>query len=521
MGEILGQVVDALHGMWRKRWIGLAVAWIAATAGLVAISRFQDKYEATARVYVDTKTVLRPLLRDLTVEPDLTQTLGLLTQTLITRPNIERLIGIVDLGAAQMTTEQRDALIERLIRKDIRISGSGRESVFAFNYRHTDPEKARAIVQALVSMFVESDLGSKRRDAEDARAFIDEQIRNYEARLAEAEGRLKDFKIRNLGMSDPGGKDYFARISMLTEESGKLSLELRAAEQSRDALKRELDGERMQLVPDDPIVATEAPPNPDIEGRLDAQRKLLDDLLRRYTDLHPDVIATRRLLDRLEEQKQQYQENWRKSAAAKQAIAKRTPVVDPTTQQVKLALAEAEASVASLKVRVAEAQSKLGQLRAAASKVPQIEAEYAQLNRDYSVIRGNYEALVARREKASLSEDVDSTRVAQFRVIDPPRSAQDPVFPNRAALAPAALVAGLVAGLLASLAVSQFVPVVTSVKQLRELAGRTVLGSISAQPTIELVRSRRRSNLSFGGGLAALVGAYGLCMYLLTHTIRI
>ena len=85
-------------------------------------------------------------------------------------------------------------------------------------------------------------------------------------------------------------------------------------------------------------------------------------------------------------------------------------------QQVKLALAEAEANVASLRVRVGDAQSRLGQLRASASRMPEVEAELKQLNRDYDVIRRNYESMVSRREKASLSEDVDATRSAQFRV---------------------------------------------------------------------------------------------------------
>ena len=73
-------------------------------------------------------------------------------------------------------------------------------------------------------------------------------------------------------------------------------------------------------------------------------------------------------------------------------------------------------------------------MTAAASRVPQIDAELAQLNRDYDVVRRQYEAMVARREKAALSEDVDATRLAQFRIIDPPRVSPQPVFPNRASL---------------------------------------------------------------------------------------
>ena len=64
--------------------------------------------------------------------------------------------------------------------------------------------------------------------------------------------------------------------------------------------------------------------------------------------------------------------------------------------------AQAEANVASLGSQLAAQQQQLAQLHATASKVPEAEAELAQLNRDYDVIRKNYEQLVARREAASL-----------------------------------------------------------------------------------------------------------------------
>ena len=78
--------------MWRRRWIGIAVAWLVAIVGAAGLAWLRDRYEASARVYVDTKTVLRPLMRDLAVEPDLDQTVGLLARTLITRPNVELLM---------------------------------------------------------------------------------------------------------------------------------------------------------------------------------------------------------------------------------------------------------------------------------------------------------------------------------------------------------------------------------------------------------------------------------------------
>jgi polysaccharide chain length determinant protein (PEP-CTERM system associated) len=444
-------------------------------------------------------------MRELTVEPDLEQTLGMLGRTLITRPNVEVLINKAQLLPRDAPSTERDALTEALLRT-IKVTAVSRDNVFAFSYRDTDPERARRVVQDLVSMFVEADLGNKQRDVEGARNFIEEQVRQYEARLSEAEGRLKEFKLRHMGtLEGQGGRDYFARIAALREDVNKQSLDLRAAEQSRDALKNELSGEVVSLVPDQltdaPVVTAS-----EFDTRLNEQRRQLDELLRRYTEAHPDVIATRRLIARLEEQRQQDIEAQRKAAAAKPAQAKATNSV---MQQVKLALAEAEANVASLKVRLAETQSRLAQLTAAATRVPQIDAELVQLNRDYDVVRRQYEAMVARREKAALSEDVDATRLAQFRIIDPPRTDPKPVFPNRGLLVLAMLLVALAAGTGVAFLVAQVIPTFDTAAALRRITQRPVLGSVSRLTDASTMAQAKRRSMAFSGALGGLIVIYG------------
>jgi polysaccharide chain length determinant protein (PEP-CTERM system associated) len=503
MKELLNHITATLHGMWHKRWYGLLAAWIVGALAAVVVARIPDKYEATARVYLDTKTVLRPLMRDLAVDLDIDQTVSLLFRTLITRPNVEQLIKKSNFDLAGKSPGDIDQMVDSLM-QEIKVMSAGRDNVYSFSYRNSDRERAKLLVQNLVALFVESDVGSKQRDTEKARAFIDEQLKGYEGRLQEAEGKLKAFKLRNLGTLDgQGNRDYFSRVSALTEELSKLAGELHASEQSRDALKRELGGETVNLVPDIPaaVIAT-----PELDARLDAQRKQLDEHLRRYTDIHPDVVAARRLIARLEEQKQAEVEAKQRAAAARPAAA---AAADPMMQRVRLALAEAEANVAATRSRVREAESKLHQLRATASRVPAIEAELAQLNRDYDVVRRNYDALVAQREKANISEDVDATRPAQFRVIDPPRASNKPVFPNRVVLAPVVLLFALFAGVAAAYVASQVRPVFGSSQALRLMTGRPVLGAISMIKTIDLVRRDRYRSLAFGSALTGLLAVFG------------
>jgi FKBP-type peptidyl-prolyl cis-trans isomerase len=110
----------------------------------------------------------------------------------------------------------------------------------------------------------------------------------------------------------------------------------------------------------------------------------------------------------------------RKKAAAEKGPAEKLPIVasrNPVFQQLRVALAESEANVAALRARASELEARYQKLQASANKVPQVEAELKQLNRDYEVQKRNYESLLARRESAALSTQIDAaTGLADFRI---------------------------------------------------------------------------------------------------------
>jgi polysaccharide chain length determinant protein (PEP-CTERM system associated) len=509
MDELLRQVTTALRGMWQRRWWGLAVAWIGAVGGAVALVMMPDKYEASARVFVDTDSILKPLMQGLTVQPNIQQQVTIVTRTLMSRPNMEKLIRTTDLDLGLRTAGEKDRLVDDLI-GTIKLNSAGQNNLYLVTYRDAQPEKARRVVQSLVSMFVESSLGDSRKDADTARRFIEDQIQAYEKKLAEAENRLKEFKLRNMGLMNSDGRDFFARMGTISEQIGKARLEVRAAEQSRDALKRELEN----AVPSGTGTGTAEEPSldeiviPDIDSRLQPLKQGLDDMLRRYTEQHPDVMNTRRIIAELEEQK-------RKEIEVRKQKLKPTDrgllAGNPVAQQLRIALADAEAKVAALRAQLAEYEARFNQARANTQRAPEVEAELAALNRDYEIQKRNYEQLIARRESVHLAGDLDaSAAVVDFRIIDPPRVSPKPVAPNRLLLLPAILAAALGAGAVVSFLVSVVLPTVHDGRTLREIAGRPVLGSVGLLPHPSLVRRARLAMYGFAGGVSALVAVYGL-----------
>ena len=488
--------------MWHRRWIGLAAAWIVAVVAIVVVYRIPERYEASARVYVDTQSLLRPVMAGLAIQPNLDQQVQLMSRTLISRPNVEKLVRMADLDLRVRSNADREELIDGVM-KSLQLGGNVSTNLYLITYRDSNREQAKNVVQSLLTIFMESSLGDKRQDTRAAVKFLDDQIKHYEESLQAAEARLKDFKLKYLGIAGQGGPDYFGRLSKLSDDIANAKLELRAAEESRDAYKRELAGETPTFLPEQRGSGAGGAV-PEIDARIATQKTKLDELLRTFTEQHPDVVGTRRVIEQLEEQRKQELAALQKAAAASPNSGVPSTDRNPVFQQMRMSLSDAEANVASLKARLSSYEAQYTQLRSSARLVPQVEAEFAQLNRDYDVQKKTYTDLLARREATTMGVDVQDTGGTQFRVIDPPRVAPEPVAPTRAAMLGLALLAALGAGLAASFVANEIRPVFQDARDLRELAQRPILGMVSMLSNEGTLRRRRRDAFVFAGGLGAL-----------------
>ena len=333
---------------------------------------------------------------------------------------------------------------------------------------------------------------------------------------------MRDFRLRNIELQSPDGKDAASRLVELSAQYETAKLALREAEQARDAAKAALAAERGQAA----NVGTQsllqesalAVSTPEIDARIEAQRRNLDTMLQRFTERHPDVASARRVIKDLEEQKKKEVAELRKAAMSTSGSV---PGVTASlaAQELNRVLATSEVQVASLRARVSEFGARYNQAKAMLERAPQLEAEAAQLNRDYAIHKKNYEDLVGRREAASMSGDLEvAAGLADFRLIDPPRVSPKPVSPNRLLLLPLALVAALAAGLFIAFAMSQLRPVFHRAADLREKFELPLLGVVSRVLTDADRRRHRTDALRFSAATGGLIGIFvlGIAALLLT-----
>jgi polysaccharide chain length determinant protein (PEP-CTERM system associated) len=248
-----------------------------------------------------------------------------------------------------------------------------------------------------------------------------------------------------------------------------------------------------------------------VDGPIADLEAQLADLRVKFTDKHPDVLRVQQTLTDL----YQIRDQERSKASATAPRPGTTPLnSNPVYQQLRVALGSADAELAAVRPQLAAKQAAVGYLKRMVDTIPEVEAQLNRLNRDYDIVKRQYDALVQRLESARLSEEVqaDNEQVT-FDVIEPPRLPLFPVSPNRLILFLGVLAAALGGGVVVAYLLNQHSPVYFTAQALRAAVGLPVFGAVGLARTGGL----SRQDLLFGAAALALVLALGVLVTLGQH----
>jgi polysaccharide chain length determinant protein (PEP-CTERM system associated) len=498
MYELLQQGLGYLKVASRYKWWGVLTAWVVCAAGWVFVSQMPDRYKAEAKVFVDTRSVLGPLLHGLTIMPDVSGQVRLMTRLLFTRPNLEKIARMTDLDLVAKDEKAMEAIVDRL-KSSLAIESANQVNIFTLSAEDADPQLAKRLVQAMLTVFVEQALGETRRDSDTAQRFLDQQIQEYQRRLQEAEKAIEEFKRKNYGLLPGQGGDLYGELQAVQAQLEEARLAVQEAQNRRDEIARQLENETPTF---EDFSAAQSP----TDAKLQALQARMEELLIKYTDKHPEVVALKRSIAELKKQQAQALAGGEDAEDEALGGLSGSGQANPVFQQMKLALSEAEANVASLKARVRAYEDKIKKLQEQMDARLRVETELKNLNRDYSTIKNNFETLLARREQARLSESVEqNTDTVKFRVVDPPQVPSKPSAPNRILLSAGVLGLGAAVGFGLTLLLALLRPTFISVQQIREVIGLPVLGSVSMNWVPAVRRQKLRALIGFCSACAGLL----------------
>jgi len=499
MQEQINQILGYLHGMWRYRWSGLLISWLVALVGWVAVLALPNQYEAKAVVYIDTDSVLKPLLKGLAVETDTMEELVVINRILLSRENLLSVIRETDMDLTINSAEDREKLIRKLADK-IRLNtgrGGSRKNIYEISYQAESPQKVYQVVSVLLNTMTESLLSSSRTDTVAAQKFLDTQIKDYEDRLRAAEKKLAAFKKQNIGMMPNEKGGYYSRLQSAQNKVDETITQIRLATQRRVELYKQLSGERPLLKSSSAGVST--------PSLLSKYQQQLEILLTKYTDQHPDVISLRQQIEELKSNPQSA------STDISSEPANSTTEFNPVYQDLKIEATKADVEVEALKIQLSEQQRIVEELKGLVDAIPEVEAKLSELNRDYEVTRQRYLDLVDRRESARISDMADqSSNEMTIRVIEAPVVPVLASGPKRVLFLFAVLVLALGAGLGWCILRYLMNPTITNARQLREEFEVPVFGSVSHNLTKSHILKRSIQLTSFLSVITLLIMIFGL-----------
>jgi len=502
MSALLTQIYGYLHGMWGYRWSALFLAYLVVMAGWLFVYSLPNQYSASASVYIDTTSVMKPLLRGLALEVDSNDELNIMTRVLLSRENLLSVIRETDMDLEVDSLAAREALAEKLayiiVVKHV---GSGKKgdpnnNIYEISYKSSSANLVYQVVSVLLNSMIENTLSSSRTDTETVQKFLNQQIASYEERLTLAEQELARFKKANVGFMPDEKGGYYVRLKSAQAGIENTRSAIRVAQRRYSELNKQLRGEKPLL--DDSSVGSAS------AATLRKYQEQLKLLLGQYTEQHPDVDELRSMIADL-----------RAGIGTGQDEGFSTGVGDsvefnPVYQDLKTEISKAKVDIGTLKLQLGDQERGVEKLKQLVDVIPEVEAKLAKLNRDYEVTRARYIDLVERRESAYLAQEAEeSSSDVTFRVINSPIVPTHPSGPKRILLLVGVLFASIGAGLGWSLLRYLIDPTYNSVSQVRSRTGLPVLGPVSLFLSPEHRKKRRLQLMSFVSVSALLVVMFG------------
>lgn len=509
MQELFRYVVAEIRGTWRYRWYAILAAWIVCTLGWLVVLRMPDIYEARAQVFVDADSRLSEVMGQVGVTPGVGSQVFVVRQALLGRPQLEYTARETGLDRRATTIEEQEELIDDL-RENIVVetgrSGEGKR-LFTIGFRDRDRAMAVSVVETLLQTFVQDVLKLKDQGTEQATGYLQDQLSYYGGLLSEAETRLAQFKRENVGLLPGESGGIFERLqvemNMLKEIQANLQIEV----DGQTELRRQLTAEEPYL-PEAAETAAGVPLTGTLSDQtirdLEAQRS---QLLLVFTERHPDVLAINEQLAQLYRKRDEEREALARNGSGIEGAANAT---NPVYQSVQIALNQSGVRIAALRSQLSQQQRVVAELNNQINTIPEVEARYAELTRDYSQYRSLYDELLEQRERERLATAGEDRDIVTFNITEPPAAGLEPVAPMRALFLAAVLVVGLGFGAVLAWLINQLNPVFHDARSLRDFAHRPVLGVVS-MTWLERDQVKRRLNkMSFATASVALMFVCGL-----------
>jgi polysaccharide chain length determinant protein (PEP-CTERM system associated) len=496
MDDTIKKLVNELRSAWRFRWQALGVAWLVCIVGWAITFMLPDQFEAEARFFVDTSTRLDEVISGITVKSDDASQIALVRQAMLSTPALEAVARDTDLDLLAPTPNEKQKLVAYLADKITVTSTSSQgrrgrdqdEGIFEIAFRYPDRQKALAVVDTMLDNFREDVVSGRAEGTEETVDFLKSEIAEYGARLEAREQAIAQFKADNVGLLPGEAGGYFDILQKSLVNLRTLEAEYSVLMDRRSALLNQMRGEKPMIDNSSGSGSGVTGVQNDLDQRINDLEGSIEEMLTKYTEKWPDVIAAKDQLEQLYKRRDEELAELENSAEDGKAV----PSNNPVYQQLQISLNETDVEVAEVEQRLMSLRSDIASLEGRIDVVPEVETELASLTRDLQQLQAVYSSLRQRLQQEQLRKKRLGWGGVTFRILDPPKVSIEPVAPMRLQLIILVLVAGLGAGGAVAFLLHLVKPVFINPESLREITGLPVLGAVSLAWKADHLQQRRR-----------------------------
>jgi polysaccharide chain length determinant protein (PEP-CTERM system associated) len=450
----------------RRKWYVIIPFVLCVIISYGVYKYLPKEYRASTVILVRAPQVPEGYVRPTLPEP-VTERLNVISQEILSRTRLERIIKEFNLYPDIVDKSHMEDLVD-LMRTKIGLKVE-EESAFSISFEGRDPQTVMTVTNKLASMYIEENLKSRESRVEGTSKFIGKELQTVEATLRKKEEMVRRYKERNMGQL-PQQLEANLRIhDRLQEQLRVTSDDLRAAEdrlvflqsqieQATDPLSERgrssatLSGKRITAQRE---VGFEDP----LATQLSALKRELEDAESKYTGYHPDVADLKKKIAALtlkmkkqeEERERLLRELKERPGGAGSSVAPSVepdPAAEGLIAQYKEQYRETQSDIKRLKGDIASLKEQIAVYQKRVEETPKKEQEMVNLNRDYDLLRGQFQSLMDKKYQAQMAENLERKQQGeQFMVLDPARLPEKPFKPNRNGLLAMGALIGLGIGL--------------------------------------------------------------------------
>lgn len=436
---------------WRRKWLILLPTAFIAFATFTASQLLPNRYRAQTTVLVIPQRVPASYVQS-TVTADIGERLQTISQQILSRTRLERIVEEFNLYERERKTEIMEDVIERMRIRDVKLSianprRSQQEAMsFTVSFEASEPRTAMLVTERLASMFVQENLQDREQLAGSTSEFLQTQLDDARRRLVEHEKKLEEFRRRNSGQL-PSQVQSNLQMMQTTQLQMQANAEAGSRERDRLVVLESAMDETAAELRERPAPASaaggEAPST--IAQQLEAARVALRNLELRLKPDHPDVGRAKRIIAELEAKAEREALSTALTPEAQPlpANGQESPAVTRLTA-MRLEAQEIRARLETRRQEDARLQRVMAGFTSRVEATPSLESELTELMRDYSTVQEQYTTLLRKNEESKIAVNLERRQIGeQFKVIDGARLPERAISPNRARINFLGLLGGL------------------------------------------------------------------------------